>query len=53
MLAAAFVPGTTVDQIVDEALALAKDGTKKAIADIVEAARGLKGADVGDQLLQC
>ena len=44
-IAAAFVPGTTVDQIVYEALALAKDGTKKAIVDVVEAARGLKGAD--------
>ncbi|WP_262267682.1 ADP-ribosylglycohydrolase family protein [Microvirga yunnanensis] len=44
-VAAAFVPGTTVDRIVDEALALAKDGTKKAIEDIVEAAHGLKGAE--------
>lgn len=44
-IAAAFVPHTSIDTIVDQALALAKDGTKKAIADIVDAAHKLKGAD--------
>ncbi|UXN57708.1 ADP-ribosylglycohydrolase family protein [Phyllobacterium zundukense] len=44
-IAAALVPGTTVDKIIDEALLLAKDGTKKAIAGIVDAAQGLKGAE--------
>ena len=44
-IAAAFVPGTTLDTIVNEALAVAKDGTRAAIADIVDAARILKHAD--------
>jgi len=44
-VAAAFIPGTTIDKVVEEALALAKDGTRRAIADIVEAAHRLKGAD--------
>lgn len=44
-IAAAFVPGTTLDAVIDEALALAKDGTRAAIADIVDAARILKHAD--------
>ncbi|WP_454855492.1 ADP-ribosylglycohydrolase family protein [Rhizobium binxianense] len=44
-IAAAFVPGTTIDAVVEEALAVAKDGTRHAIADIVDAARILKGAD--------
>lgn len=44
-IAAAFVPGTKLDTIVDQCLALAKDGTKKAIADIVDTAHKLKGAD--------
>lgn len=43
-VAAAFVPGTTLDTVIEEALAVAKDGTRHAIADIVEAARTLKGA---------
>jgi ADP-ribosylglycohydrolase len=41
-VAAAFVPDTSIDDVVDAALALAKDGTRKAIADIAEAARELK-----------
>ncbi|WP_429811966.1 ADP-ribosylglycohydrolase family protein [Ensifer sp. B1-9] len=44
-VAAAFVPGTTLDTVIDEALAVAKDGTRDAIADIVGAARSLRGKD--------
>jgi ADP-ribosylglycohydrolase len=46
-VAAAFVPDTSIDDVVDAAIALAKDGTRGAIADIAEAARTLKrdGAD--------
>ncbi|WP_114836065.1 ADP-ribosylglycohydrolase family protein (plasmid) [Agrobacterium tumefaciens] len=44
-IAAALVPGTTLDTVVNEALAVAKDGTRAAIAEIVEAARSLKHAD--------
>jgi ADP-ribosylglycohydrolase len=46
-VAAAFVPGSTIETVVETALSLAKDGTRSAIADIVEAARDLKrtGAD--------
>jgi ADP-ribosylglycohydrolase len=49
-VAAAFSPGATVESVVEEALALAKDGTRRAIADIAEAARGLRrsGAAHGD-----
>jgi ADP-ribosylglycohydrolase len=43
-VAAAFVPGTTIDEIVTTVLALAKDGTRAAIADIATAARDLKGS---------
>ena len=38
----AFEPGVTIDDIVNTALSLAKDGTKKAIHDMCEVARGLK-----------
>jgi ADP-ribosylglycohydrolase len=44
-IAAAFIPGTTLDAVINEALAVAKDGTRCAIAEIVEAARRLKGAE--------
>lgn len=46
-VAAAFVPGTSIEAIVETALALAKDGTRNAIADICEIARAEqnKGAD--------
>ena len=44
-VAAAFVPGTTLDTVIEETLAVAKDGTRDAIADIVGAARSLRGAD--------
>jgi ADP-ribosylglycohydrolase len=37
-VAAAFVPGTTIETIVETVLALAKDGTRAAIAEIAEAA---------------
>ncbi len=42
-VAAAFVPGTSIDAIVDTALSLAKDGTRNAIADICEIARAEQG----------
>jgi ADP-ribosylglycohydrolase len=41
-VAAAFVPGTTIETIVETVLALAKDGTRAAIADIAETARKLR-----------
>lgn len=41
-VAKAFEPGVTVDDIVRTAIALAKDGTKAAIAELTEAARGLR-----------
>lgn len=46
-VAAAFVPQTTIEAVIDAVLALAKDGTRAAIADIVTAARELRrvGAD--------
>jgi ADP-ribosylglycohydrolase len=47
-VAAAFVPGTTIDEIVTTVLALAKDGTRAAIADIATAARDLKGSAHAD-----
>jgi ADP-ribosylglycohydrolase len=42
-VAAAFIPGTTIETVVETVLALAKDGTRNAIADIAEAAMKLKG----------
>jgi ADP-ribosylglycohydrolase len=42
-VAAAFVPGTSIDSIVDTAIGLAKDGTKAAIIDIAKIARELAG----------
>ena len=51
-VAAAFVPGTTVEAIVDTAIALAKDGTRNAIAEIADAARRLRGQGAGyDQVV--
>jgi ADP-ribosylglycohydrolase len=46
-VAAAFVPGTTIETIIDTVLGLAKDGTREAIAAIAEVARAQKraGAD--------
>jgi ADP-ribosylglycohydrolase len=41
-VAAAFVPGTTIERIVETALAVAKDGTRAAIAEIAEAAGVLR-----------
>ena len=43
-VAAAFVPGTTIDAIVDTIIGLAKDGTRAAIADIASIARQLRGS---------
>ena len=42
-VAAAFVPNTTIEQVVDEAIAVAKDGTRAAIVAIAKAAKGLVG----------
>lgn len=42
-VAAAFVPGTTIEAIVETAVSLAKDGTRTAIAEIADAATRLKG----------
>lgn len=49
-IAAAFVPGTDVDTVVDTAYALAKDGTRSAIGEIAEVAKSLraKGADYAE-----
>ncbi|GLQ54812.1 ADP-ribosylglycohydrolase family protein [Devosia nitrariae] len=46
-VAAAFVPGTSIERIVDTVIDLAKDGTRLAIADIAERARKMRriGAD--------
>lgn len=41
-VAKAFEPGVTVDDIVDTAISLAKDGTKAAIQELTEAARELR-----------
>lgn len=42
-VAAAFVPDTTIETVIDTALSLAKDGTRRAIADICEIARAERG----------
>lgn len=44
-VAAAFIPGITIETIVETAIGLAKDGTRNAIADIADLAPGLKGRD--------
>jgi ADP-ribosylglycohydrolase len=44
-VAAAFVPGTSIEAIVEIVLGLAKDGTRNAIAAIAEAATKLKGRE--------
>jgi ADP-ribosylglycohydrolase len=46
-VAAAFVPGTTIERIVETALAVAKDGTRAAITEIAEAAAVLRQAGAG------
>ena len=47
-VAAAFVPGTTIEKIVEIAIAVAKDGTRNAISDIADLATGLRGRDHGE-----
>jgi len=42
-VAAAFVPGASIDSIVDTVIGLAKDGTRAAIVDIAAIARQLRG----------
>lgn len=44
-VAAAFIPGITIERIVEIAIGLAKDGTRNAIADIADLASGLRGRD--------
>jgi len=44
-VAAAFVPGATIEAIVETAIDLAKDGTKAAISDIAQEAVQLRGVD--------
>lgn len=43
-VAAAFIPGTTIDRVVETVLELAKDGTRNAIADIAGVATRLKSS---------
>lgn len=43
-VAAAFAPDASVEGIINTVIALAKDGTKAAIADIAETARKLRGS---------
>jgi ADP-ribosylglycohydrolase len=43
-VAAAFMPGASIDGVVDIVLGLAKDGTRAAIADIAGIARQLRGS---------
>ncbi|RYE83524.1 MAG: ADP-ribosylglycohydrolase family protein, partial [Hyphomicrobiales bacterium] len=44
-VAAAFIPGITIERIVEVVLGLAKDGTRNAIADMADLAPGLRGRD--------
>lgn len=44
-VAAAFVPGTSLDDVVEAAIRVAKDGTKRAIADIAASARKMRDGD--------
>jgi ADP-ribosylglycohydrolase len=44
-VAAAFVPGTTIEDVVDLVIAYSKDGTRDAIRAIADVAAGLKGKD--------
>jgi ADP-ribosylglycohydrolase len=44
-VAAAFVPGTTIEEVVDWAIVYSKDGTREAIRAIAEVAARLHGAD--------
>ncbi|PKQ06595.1 MAG: hypothetical protein CVT71_01400 [Alphaproteobacteria bacterium HGW-Alphaproteobacteria-10] len=51
-IAAAFVPGTDIDTVVQTAYALAKDGTRAAIGEIAEAAQTLRaGGAEPDQVV--
>lgn len=44
-VAAAFIPGTGIERIVETAISVARDGTRAAISDIAEQAVTLKGVD--------
>jgi ADP-ribosylglycohydrolase len=48
-VAAAFVPRSTVDEIVKTAMHLAKDGTRAAIEDVYDTAIALKSAGAGHE----
>jgi ADP-ribosylglycohydrolase len=48
-VAAAFIPDTGIDAVVDAVLAVSKDGTRAAIADIAGAAREMKRAGTGHE----
>ncbi len=48
-IAAAFIPGITIDAIADTAYRLAKDGTRDAIGDIIEAATVLRDKGAGHE----
>lgn len=50
-VAAAFVPGTNIETIINTVLDLAKDGTRAAIADIAEIARKQRAAGADYQSL--
>lgn len=44
-VAAAFIPGTTIAEVVKTAFTLAKDGTSNAILDVCEVAERMRGRD--------
>ncbi|WP_226036070.1 ADP-ribosylglycohydrolase family protein [Aquibacillus saliphilus] len=51
-IARAFKPNTTIDDLIDTALEYAKDGTKRAIRDMVNAAKSLREQGAGmDQVM--
>jgi ADP-ribosylglycohydrolase len=47
-IAAAFIPGTTIEAVVEAALRVAKDGTRDAIAAIADVATDLRGKPYED-----
>jgi ADP-ribosylglycohydrolase len=51
-VAAALRPGARVDDVVDACLALARDGTRDAIATVTEAARGVSGWEAAIPVLR-
>lgn len=51
-VAAAFVPGATLDDVVDTAIGVAKDGTRAALIDIVKTARSMVGKPYDDVVVK-